>query len=495
MSAPPVEDDLRIVEGVLDYAILRLAPDGRVVTWNAGAERILGWPAEEILDRPFTLFFPAPLIEAGQPERELRIAREQGRYEEETRRLRRDGTDFIANVSTTALRGMDGRLRGFLKIVRDITEQRRAEAALRAREAHLRSILDTIPDGMVVIDERGAILSFSAAAERMFQYAAAEVVGRNVSLLMPGPHAERHDGYLARYMATGERRIIGIGRVVSGLRKDGSTFPMELAVGEVAQEGRRLFTAFIRDLTERQKTERRVQELQAELLHLSRVGELGQMVSALAHEINQPLAAAGNYLNAGLRLLGAAAPANALSAIGKALDQTTRASQIIRRLRELVKRGEPGRQPEDLAKTIEEACALALVGAKEHGVRVVFELATEVPPASIDRIQIQQVLLNLIRNAVEAMAGAPRRELTIRMEPAEEGMIGIAVIDSGPGLPEEIRAKLFQPFSTTKESGLGVGLSVCRSIVEAHGGHIRAEDNPGGGTVFRFTVPAVEQGG
>ncbi|MBI2718911.1 MAG: PAS domain S-box protein, partial [Rhizobiales bacterium] len=171
-------------------------------------------------------------------------------------------------------------------------------AAIVEREAHLQSILDTVPDGMIVIDERGIVLSFSAAAERIFGYTADEVCGRNVNLLMPSPHREHHDDYIRRYLTTGERRIVGIGRVVAGQRKDGSTFPMELAVGEVSQGSRRLFTGFVRDITERQLTRQRLQELQSELSHVSRVSEMGQMASALAHEINQPLTAASNYLQA-----------------------------------------------------------------------------------------------------------------------------------------------------------------------------------------------------
>ena len=173
-----------------------------------------------------------------------------------------------------------------------------------AREAHLQSILDTVPEAMIVIDERGFIQSFSSAAERLFGCQAAEVIGRNVSILMPTPYRENHDGYLLRYMTTGERRIIGIGRVVVGQRKDGSTFPMELAVGEMKSGDQRYFTGFIRDLTERQQTEARLQELQSELVHISRLTAMGEMASTLAHELNQPLSAIANYLKGSRRLLG-----------------------------------------------------------------------------------------------------------------------------------------------------------------------------------------------
>ncbi|HEX5776481.1 MAG TPA: PAS domain S-box protein, partial [Caulobacteraceae bacterium] len=328
----------------------------------------------------------------------------------------------------------------------------RITAELRGREAHLGSILDTVPDAMIVIDPKGVIESFSRTAERQFGYKAEEVVGQNVSMLMPNPYREEHDGYLERYMRTGERRIIGIGRLVVAQRKDGSTFPIELSVGEVAGPGR-FFTGFIRDLTERQESEQRLQELQNELVHISRVTALGEMSSALAHELNQPLSAIGNYLN-GLRRMVAAGGELRLPLVADALDrsveQTLRAGDIIRRLRDFVSRGETERRVESVSKMVSEASALALVGAKEHSVRVVFRLSKAADAVLADRVQIQQVLLNLIRNAIEAMteAGDRPRDLTISSAPDKDQMVRISVADTGPGLPPEVSERLFQPFNT-----------------------------------------------
>lgn len=379
----------------------------------------------------------------------------------------------------------------------EITEERHAHARFEEREAHLRSILDTVPDAMVVITAQGAIQSFSLAAERLFGYTAEEVRGQNVSMLMPSPYREAHDGYLERYLRTGERRIIGVGRLVVGLRRDGSTFPMELSVGEVDRDGQRVFTGFVRDVTERQEAEQRLQELQSELVHVSRLSAMGQMAATLAHELNQPLTATANYLRACQRLLdGAAAgapadPARLRQAVSLAADQTLRSGQIIRRLRDFVARGETERRSENAAKLVEEASALALVGVKEQGVKVDLRIDWNAPPVFADKVQIQQVLLNLIRNALEAVGGQARRELTIEVAPAP-GAALFRVIDSGPGLAAEIAARLFQPFVTTKPQGMGVGLSICRTIVEAHGGRIWAEPNAGGGTTFQFTVPAAQ---
>jgi two-component system sensor kinase FixL len=365
-----------------------------------------------------------------------------------------------------------------------------------SREAHLQSILDTVPEAMIVIDERGIIQSFSTAAERLFGYTAQEAIGKNVKVLMPSPYREQHDGYLQRYLGTGERRIIGIGRVVVGLRKDGSTFPMELAVGEMKSGSQRFFTGFIRDLTERQKTEARLQELQSELVHISRLTAMGEMASTLAHELNQPLSAISNYLKGSRRMLEGAADersATMRDALEKAADQAMRAGQIIRRLRDFVSRGESERRVESIAKLVEEASALALVGVKDRGIRVRFEFDPQIDLVLADRVQIQQVLLNLIRNAMDAMETAETRELALAVAAEGDTHVRISVADTGSGIAPEIADQLFTPFLTTKRQGMGVGLSISRTIVEAHGGRIWVEANPGGGTIFNFTLIAVNE--
>jgi two-component system sensor kinase FixL len=365
------------------------------------------------------------------------------------------------------------------------------EIALQAAEARLRSIMQTVPDAMIIIDERGRIESLSTTAERLFGYSMSEVAGANIKMLMPSPNREQHDGYLERYLKTGQRHIIGVGRIVVGQRKDGSVFPMHLTIGELRSATGHYFTGFIRDLTDQQLTESRLRELQSEVTHMSRFTALGEMASTLAHEINQPLTAINNYLKGCHRLLEHFEGDQATvlrGAIAKASDQALRAGDIIRRLREFVARGDSDRRIESLPRLIEDASTLALMGAKESGVSVSFRLDPAADQVLADRIQIQQVLVNLMRNAIEVMAETPGRR-ALEIESASGGdFVEIAVADTGGGLTPDVAARLFQPFVTTKQKGMGLGLSICRTIVEAHGGKIWVEVNPGGGTIFKFTL-------
>ena len=364
--------------------------------------------------------------------------------------------------------------------------------------SHLRSILETVPDAMVIIDETGHIISFSKAAERLFGFHEAELIGENVSTLMPSPDRERHDNYLQRYLTTGEKRIIGIGRLVTGRRRDGTTFPMELAVGEARIGEDRVFTGFIRDLTERQDYEKRLHTVQAELAHFSRVSAMGTLATSIAHELNQPLTAIANYVESASDLLAGDPSEQTVETVREALDEcareAVRAGQIVRRLRDYISRGETDRQVVSLARLVNEASALAFVGSGTQTV----DLTVKIGPDDlvlVDRVQAQQVLLNLIRNAIEAMQDQPHGRLTISAVGRDNGFIEVIVSDSGPGLAPEIVENLFAPFQSTKATGMGVGLSISRTIVEAHEGRIWADASPYGGTSFHFTLPNADGDG
>jgi two-component system, LuxR family, sensor kinase FixL len=487
-----------------DDAIVGKTLDGVITDWNAGAESMFGYDAEEMLGKTILLLVPEGVADETL-EILSRIRRGERVEHYETRRRRKDGSIIDVSLTVSAVWDNAGNLIGASKVARDISAAKRGQAALSQREANLQSILDTVPDAMVLIDDVGHIQSFSATAERLFGYEAAEVAGKNVSMLMPSPYHDQHDGYLARYHKTGEKRIIGSSRVVIGLRKDGSTFPMELFVGEAIGQERRSFTGFVRDLTERQEAQRRLHDLQSELAHMSRFTAMGEMASTLAHELNQPLTAVASYLNGCRRLLdrGGGVDAGLLrnqdagmlrDGIERAAEQALRAGQIIRRLREFVSRGETERREENLVKLIEEASALALVGAKQTGVRVSFAFDPRAAFVLVDKIQVQQVVLNLMRNAIEAMQFSTRRELAISTKDLDDGIIEISVADTGSGIAEDVASQLFQPFVTTKVHGMGVGLSISRTIIEAHGGRLWNEPNPEGGTIFHLTLKAVKTG-
>lgn len=368
----------------------------------------------------------------------------------------------------------------------------RAQAKTAAREAHLASILDTVLDATIVSDKDGTIVSFNAAAVRQFGYTEAEVVGKNLRMLMPSPYTQEHDGYLDRYLRTGNKRIMAHDRVVVGKRKDGSTFPMKLAVGETRAGGETFFTGFVRDLTEREESAARLQEAQAELARLSRLNDMGEMASALAHELNQPLSAIANYAHGCTRLMRGLEEETAVrirEALEETANQSLRAGQIIKHLREFVTKGETEKTPENIRRLIEEAAALALVGSRQMGVRTNFDFALGPESVMVDRIQIQQVLTNLMRNAIEAMRDSEVRELAVRTQNIDDEEIAVFVEDTGPGISPEIAEQLFRPFITTKPGGMGIGLSICKRIIEAHGGEMGVSHNAVGGAIFRFTLP------
>jgi two-component system sensor kinase FixL len=473
--------------------IVVIDSEGTVGVYNAACERLFGYPADEVVGRNVKMLMPSPHSDehdeylarygAAGERRIIGIGREVlGR--------RKDGSTFPMYYSVGGGKLDDRPI--YVGIIHDLTDMEHARSRLREREARLTSILSTVPDAIITIDESGLIESFSDAACRLFGYEAADVIGQNVKLLMPLPYREEHDSYIARYKATGEKRVIGTGRVVVGRRHDGTTFPMELAVGEAWVGERRFFTGFVRDITERHGAQQRLQELQSELLHVSRLSAMGQMASALAHELNQPLSAIANYLRACTVMaekMGGAGAAPLIEIAEKASAQVMRAAEIIRRLRDFVEKRKTSRTDENLNKVVEESIALSLAGTARTRIKARLSLDPALPPVSIDKVQIQQVLINLIRNAVEAMEESDVRELTVTTQ-AGGDFVQVTVSDTGPGLSAEVAAKLFQPFVTTKETGMGVGLTICYSIIEAHAGRLWATPNEPSGVSFHFRLPS-----
>lgn len=404
-----------------------------------------------------------------------------GRLAFRYRFTRHDGEMRQIEGSAQLLYDEHGALDSAIGVSVDVTDRERDKAQLQ-------SIVETVPEAMVVIDAAGAIRRFSNAAQQMFGWTEAEMIGRNVSSLMPDDDVIVHDGHLRRYIAGGAPRAIGRSRQLVARKKNGTSFPIELNVGESWAAGERLFTGFIQDISERISATQRFEELRAEFAHADRSTAMGEIAVGLAHELNQPLAAAANYLSvAEITARGACDQASA--AMGDARREILRAGNIIRRLRDFLAKNEVDGRLHRLAEIVEDATALALVGRDRARISVLTAIADDVEVFA-DRVQVQQVLVNLLRNAAEVLPGDRDGHIYVRSRPAARGMVEVLVRDDGPGLPPEVVARLYEPFVSTKRGrGMGVGLSICRRIVEAHGGSLDASNEPEGGACLRFTLP------
>lgn len=365
--------------------------------------------------------------------------------------------------------------------------------------AELQAILTAAVDGIVMIDTSGHILEFNAAAERMFGYRRADVLGEPVETLMPEPHRTGHAGHLKRYLSTREPHVIGIGREVEGLRHDGAVFPIWLSIGEAETVQGTRFVGILRDLSARRAAEREQASLEARLEHVGRFNLMGEMAASIAHEINQPLSAIATYAQAGRRLLsGDQWTVEELQDLcTRIVEQGQRAGQVIENLRGFTRKHEIKTEPVDVNAAIDGVMSLIQADAKSAGLPVEVEFGTDVPQVMANAVQLQQVVLNLTRNAVDAMRSHPDREqgIVIRTESTATGAARILVIDHGPGVAKGLGNAIFNPFVTTKRDGLGIGLAISRTIVEAHAGKLAYRPNRGGGAVFEVTIPARREEG
>lgn len=362
-------------------------------------------------------------------------------------------------------------------------------------EARLLGILDTAADGIIVINAKADILVFNKACEAMFGYAASDVLGKNISLLMPSDFSVDHDRYVSHYLETGERRIIGIGREVRGKHADGTVFPLELSVGEAQTPDGRQFIGVIRDVRSRKAVEQRLNQLQAQLVNMARVQAIDEMGAAIAHELNQPLTAVMLYLQAVIRKTSSDTASQlapqTLEILNKALREAERAGGIIQRMRHSVERREPERQACDLNALIDEALELVLLGHDIEGLHIVRDLDPMLTHVHVDPIPIQQVLANLLRNAMEAVRKSDRRMIKIQSM-VSGGQAIVNIEDSGPGIPPDGLSNLFKAFATTKKSGLGLGLMISRSIAQNHGGDLTVDGGGDGrGATFSLRLPLI----
>lgn len=366
-------------------------------------------------------------------------------------------------------------------------------------ERFLRSVINASPNAVITINESGEILIFSRMAQAMFGFSEEEVLGKNVSILMPEPDHSLHDGYMRRYLETGKARIIGRARPVSARRKNGASFPAVLHISEFEisepDNDERIFVGFIEDVSRQKATERRLEDTQLQLQHAGRIGAMGEIATSIAHELNQPLTAAASLAGAvslTLKKKTFDGKEDALALIDDAVSEIRRASGVIKQMRDFLRNRETERALHSINRIVEESCLIALIGAETDGVMVASALDDHAGSAMVDRIQMQQVVVNLIRNAVDAMQGTQNKQLTIATASAGD-YVEMRIADTGSGITDEMKKRLFEPFATTKEDGMGIGLSISKSIVEAHKGEIYAVDNHPAGTIFVVKLPAAKE--
>jgi two-component system sensor kinase FixL len=403
----------------------------------------------------------------------------------------------LALVNAQLSREVASREQAVARLEAEAAERRHLEEKLRWSETRLRAILDTAAEGVVTIDERGVIEMCNPAAARMFGYASEDLLGGPIGQLMPPPYREAHGDYLARASAIDDKRIIGIGRELVGLRKDGSTFPIEIAVGEFENGGRH-FTGILRDITGRKDLEERLRQQQAELLYVQRLTTAGELAATMAHELNQPLGAIANYLGGAiLRFRGILDVHPTLGeALHEALRLSKRAAEVVHGIRDLVRRRESGRDWVRVGALVDEALTLARPELARRKIGVIRDIPDTLPPVLGQRVHLQQLVLNLMLNAMDAMDSTDTgsRKLIFEARLLAGSEIEIDISDTGTGFAPDQAARIFEPFVSTKPEGIGLGLSICRTIAEAHGGRITARSEPGHGATFRVVLPAGKEG-
>jgi two-component system sensor kinase FixL len=481
---------------VLFNALVATAVDGIIVIDEMGGilvfsdacERLFGYARGDVLGKNVKMLMPPPYH--AEHDSYLTHYRETGERRiigigREVVGRRKNGTTFSMYLSVGETRVDGARL--FIGIAHDVSERKRSAEAVQ----RLAAIVESSDDAILSTDLSGIVTSWNEGARHLYGYSAQEIVGLPIGMLVP-PDRQDEGPRILDLIARGDR--IEHYETIR-VRKDGTAVDVSLTVSPMRNtEGRIIGASKIaRNIGLRKAHECRIQELQGELLHATRLVSAGQLAAALAHELNQPLSAILNYAGVLEELAAAISGAQGemlREVVKKITAQTGRAGEVIRRLRAFVAKRESEQEIQDLNRTVEEALALGMVGSSYANVHLTTDLASDLPPVRIDRVQIQQVMINLLRNAVEAMHDSPRRELRVSTARDGASFVQASVADTGAGLPPEIVPTLFQPFITTKGQGLGIGLSICRSIIESHGGKLWVEPNEDGGTVFSFRLPA-----
>jgi two-component system sensor kinase FixL len=468
------------LQSVIDSAvdgIIVIDADGRIESFNRGAEGLFGYLGSEVIGRNVSMLMPSPYHEEHDGYLSAYLtsghAKIIGIGREVTGR-RRDGTTFPLHLSVGEM--SIGGERKFTGMLHDLSPRVQLEERLRASEARWRSVIESAVDGIVVIDAHGRIEAFNPAAERLFGYAERDVIGRNVNMLMPSPYHEEHDTYLARYLATGVQKIIGTGREVAGLRRDGSTFPLHLSVGEMTVDGERKFTGIVHDLAARVRIEARLREQTA-------LARLGEMAAVIAHEVKNPLAG----VRGAIQVIGGRLPPDSKDAL-MIKEIVTRIDALNELMKDLLLFARPPRPRPAVVEIGALVAATAEFLSDDPAIKYVdVKVEGVIPPIVADPELLKIVFVNLLVNSAHAMQGRG----TIHVSLASIGdTCQIAIGDSGPGIPVEIREKIFTPFFTTKARGSGLGLVTAKRLVEAHHGSISVECPSGGGTTVTLVLPA-----
>lgn len=463
-----------IFESAVD-GIIVIDRRGLIKAFNPAAERLFGYNAGEVLGENVRMLMPSPDRE--QHDRYLANYLDSGIPRiigtgREVRGRRKDGSTFPLHLSVGRM-DIDGEP-AFTGILHDLSRRVQIEEALRKSEERLRSIVESAVDGIIVIDDRGLIQAFNPSAERLFGYRVAEVLGQNVRMLMPSPDRERHDGYLHHYLTTGEQKIIGIGREVTAVRKDGTTFPVHLSVGEMRHEGKRSFTGILHDLSDRVALEHRLAEQKS-------LAKMGEMAAVVAHEVKNPIAGIRGALQV---ITSRMAPEQRDRAV--LLDIIARLDALNRIVQDMLMFARPRalrQEPISLGTLLNDTAAF--IARDPTMARLTIDVSGGADIAG-DREMLQVVFQNILMNAAQAMEGEGRIDVTIL---CTDGRCSIVVSDHGPGMPEDIRAKAFEPFYTTKHRGTGLGLPIARRVVEAHGGRMQIDVPASGGTTVLIELP------
>ncbi len=409
------------------------------------------------------------------------------------------GGDRTVSIMFVPCYGEGDRVVGVELISCDSTERLATRAQLADETLRSFTIVQNAIDGIITIDARGIIKSFNPASERLLGYEAREVIGQNVSILMPEPDRSTHDDHMRQYQRTGSAKVIGREREVLAQHRNGNLVPIRLAVAEFFLKEQQYFVGFIHDVSEREKALKELTDMQERLAHADRVTAAGELASGLAHEISQPLTAIHATAEACKAMIAnASQPDDRLaSAMNDIAQQSRRASDIVQELRAFVHKGEPGQLfPHDPNALVINILPLLTAELEQAGIRIQMTPASPRCECLVNRIQIEQVFVNLLRNAIDAMkTNACEGTIEVRSQyRADTDRCEIEVEDQGPGIPSEYVEQIFSPFFTTKGHGLGQGLGICRTIIERHGGKLDARTPNGGGAIFRFTLPAENPG-